>query len=164
MKKFKERMAEKAGFTLVELIVVIAILGILAAVAVPAYSGYVTKAQNAAVLSELSGVLTASQAAAAEQLGTVKEISVDSTGKVTVTCDESGVTVGATNLNKFMNTISASGADAGTISGYKDKLAKSEYAGKTLKWTPETEKWSDGSTGGSGGSGGAGGAGGETNP
>ena len=36
------------GFTLVELIVVIAILAILAGVAVPAYSGYVTKANMAA--------------------------------------------------------------------------------------------------------------------
>ena len=35
------------GFTLVELIVVIAILAILAAVTVPAYNGYITKAENA---------------------------------------------------------------------------------------------------------------------
>lgn len=34
------------GFTLVELIVVIAILAILAGVAVPAYSGYIAKAEN----------------------------------------------------------------------------------------------------------------------
>lgn len=35
------------GFTLVELIVVIAILAILASVAVPAYSGYIAKAESA---------------------------------------------------------------------------------------------------------------------
>lgn len=36
------------GFTLVELIVVIAILAILAGIAVPAYSGYITHANDAA--------------------------------------------------------------------------------------------------------------------
>jgi len=42
------------GFTLVELIVVIAILAILAGVAVPAYSGYITKANESADLQNLS--------------------------------------------------------------------------------------------------------------
>jgi len=43
MKNFKKN----GGFTLVELIVVIAILAILAAVAIPAYSGYIEKANAA---------------------------------------------------------------------------------------------------------------------
>lgn len=76
MKKFKERMAEKAGFTLVELIVVIAILGILAAVAVPTYSGYVKKAQDAADLQVLSAVNTAAQATAASKQATVTKVEV----------------------------------------------------------------------------------------
>ena len=44
------------GFTLVELIVVIAILAILGGVAVPAYSGYVTKANKQADLSLISEI------------------------------------------------------------------------------------------------------------
>ena len=68
---------KNGGFTLVELIVVIAILAILAGVAVPAYTGYIAKAEDAATLQLLSSINTAVQGLAAVEGETVAKVVVD---------------------------------------------------------------------------------------
>ena len=80
---------KNGGFTLVELIVVIAILAILAGVAVPAYSGYIAKAEQAADLQTLSAVNTAAQGVAIGKNATITSISVDTAAKVTVVAADS---------------------------------------------------------------------------
>lgn len=62
-KRFFTLSAKHEGFTLVELIVVIAILAILAGVAIPAYSGYIKKAQEAGDQTLLAAVNKAFAAA-----------------------------------------------------------------------------------------------------
>ena len=57
---------KSTGYTLVELIVTLVILAVLAALLMPALTGYIDKAQEAAVIAEARAVLTASQVTVTE--------------------------------------------------------------------------------------------------
>ena len=118
---------KNGGFTLVELIVVIAILAILAGVAVPVYSGYITKANEAADYTLLDSVKTAAVFAATEQDPTV---SLDEI-VVTITDAETGA---YTVVAYDYGTDGEKAADL-TAEGVDDKvfeLEVADYVGETL--------------------------------
>ncbi len=53
-----QQRRKQKGFTLIELMIVVAIIGVLSAIAVPAYKNYVTKSEVASGLATLKSIIT----------------------------------------------------------------------------------------------------------
>ena len=81
MKKIRNN--SKKGFTLVELIVVLVILAVMAAMLVPALTGYIDEARKKKDYNAASEVLTAAQAVVAEYYGATAAGSASNTDAAT---------------------------------------------------------------------------------
>jgi type IV pilus assembly protein PilA len=109
------RKEGQKGFTLIELMIVIAIIGILAAIAIPQFMTYRQKGYNAAAQSDLKQAFTAAQAYFTDQ----PSASVDSTALAgsgyTATKDVT-VTIGTgTQSGLAMTSVHASGSSVYAI-------------------------------------------------
>lgn len=128
-------MLQKAqkGFTLIELMIVVAIIGILAAVAIPSYNNYTTKARFSEVVLATSGIKTA------VDLCYQQGECVDASGNVS---GVSTVTLPASTNSALISGIATSDAGVITVTPNATKgiLASDTYvltptkAGNGLKW------------------------------
>jgi type IV pilus assembly protein PilA len=97
MKQMKIVKKAQAGFTLIELMIVVAIIGILAAVAIPAYQDYVAKSKFTAALAEVAAGKTGMETAlndgtAPTVAGIGLQGSTSNCSAITVTGDASAAT------------------------------------------------------------------------
>jgi len=133
-------MNAQKGFTLIELMIVIAIIGILAAIAIPAYTDYTTRAR----VSEALTTASAMKATVSENIISAGGTSIDSTNK---NCAGVATLTGTATSPATKNVLSSTCTDAtGVILVTTTAAAKSvpltltpSYSGNGVKWVCTTD-------------------------
>lgn len=117
-------MKKQQGFTLIELMIVVAIIGILAAIAIPAYQDYTIRAQVSEGLNLSGGAKAA-----------VSEFTMD-TGRFPSDNDTAGIATNATDISgKYVDQVEV---DDGVITVTYGGDAHSIINGNTLELSPFT--------------------------
>ena len=117
-------MKKQQGFTLIELMIVVAIIGILAAIAIPAYQDYTIRAQVAEGINLSAGAKTA-----------VTEHFQDR-GTLPGNNDDAGIASATSIVGKYVVSVTVGSAGVITVAYGND--ANSQINGEEIELVPDT--------------------------
>ena len=133
------------GFTLIELMIVVAIIGILAAIAIPQYQTYVAKSQVSRAVGESGAIKTAIEDCANNgklTIGAAPDCDPQATGSSILTGgSQTGATLPANTGVPQVANIAANGTT--TIVATFGNKAATTLSNKTITWSRSTDgTWS----------------------
>ncbi|WP_281284961.1 pilin [Chitinolyticbacter meiyuanensis] len=108
------------GFTLIELMIVVAIIGILAAVAIPAYQDYTARSQVTEAVNLLGGLKTP----IAEQYADNGSLAIPT---------------GAIKTGKYVNNITTAANSGRYVADFKSSGVNGKIASKTMSFSFNTQ-------------------------
>ncbi|ANP75635.1 pilus assembly protein PilA [Vibrio crassostreae 9CS106] len=120
----KSKRTNQKGFTLIELMIVVAIIGVLSAIAVPAYKDYVSKSELASGFATLKSIITPA------------ELYIQENGTLTADPTVLGVSAGANSLGVLSTTtgnVVKFTHDNGAVSGAIFTYSRDSAHGWTCK-------------------------------
>ena len=121
-------MKKQQGFTLIELMIVVAIIGILAAIAIPAYQDYTIRAQVSEGLSLSAGA----KAAVTEYFQDRGELPTGNTN--------AGLATAATITGNYVTSVTVGDGDGVITVVFNQPDAHSAITGQSITLTADTDQ------------------------